>query len=143
MQRQGMISKRLGFDPFSIPNVKILTYLDIIQRFIFNPSIKKEDLDEGIQRCIDAKTRCVAYEINPRITKSKRHGNFWLDFFNFKRNIKETGWRFEAIIVMVDDVVVYKLWGGNPLIDEGRETKNPLGPLQNAGDLFIERAFGR
>lgn len=127
---------RLGFDPFSTPNVRILTYLDIIQRFMFNPSIKKEELDEGIQACIDAKNNCRAYEIELRNIANKRYGNFWLDFFNFRRKIKESGWQFNALVVIVNDMVVYKLWGGKPIVDEGKETKNPLGPLQNSGDLI-------
>ena len=43
---------KIGFDAASTPNLKILTHLDVIQRFMFNPSIKKEDLDQGIQACI-------------------------------------------------------------------------------------------
>lgn len=130
--------KALGFDPFSTPNIKILTYVDIMNLFMPNPSIKKEDLDEGIQSCINAKANCVAYEFDPRIIKSRRYGNVLLDIFNFSRKSRESGWRFEAIIVIVDNIVVYKLWGGNPIIDQYREIKNPLGPLQNADDLFKE-----
>ena len=40
--------QELGFDPFSKPNIKILNYVDIINRFMPNSSIKKEDLDQGI-----------------------------------------------------------------------------------------------
>ncbi len=126
----------LGFDPFSTPNIRILTYLDIMNRFMPNPSIKKEDLDEGIQACINAKANCKAYEFEPKIMKTKRYGNFWLDFFNFRRQTKESGWKFEAIIILIDNIVVYKLSGGSPKIDENRETKNPLGPLQNVDDLL-------
>ena len=36
--------KGLGFDPHTTPNVKILTYLDLIQRFIPNSSITFKDL---------------------------------------------------------------------------------------------------
>lgn len=135
--------KSLGFDPFSTPNVKILTYLDIIQRFMANPSIKKEELDEGIQVCIDAKGKCRAYELEPKITTSKRYGNFWLDFFNFKRNTKESGWSFKALIITVNDSVVYKLWGGSPIIDEDRVIKKPLGPLQNSEDLIKQAPIDR
>ncbi|MEW6571825.1 MAG: hypothetical protein AB1390_11775 [Nitrospirota bacterium] len=130
--------KGLGFDPYFTPNIRILTYQDVIQRFMFNPTIEKEDLDEGVQRCIDAKTHCYAYEVRPGVITSKRLGNLWLDLLNFKRNTKESGWRFEALIVLVNDVVVYKLSGGNPVIDELRETKNPLGPLQSSEDLLID-----
>ncbi|MBI4839020.1 MAG: hypothetical protein HY806_07785 [Nitrospirae bacterium] len=128
--------RNFGFDPFSTPNVKILTYLDIIQRFMSNPSVKIEHLDGGLKECIDAKDKCRAYELEPKITSSKRYGNFWLDFLSFKRSVKETGWSFKALIVTVNDIVVYKLWGGSPMIDEDKVTKKPLGPLQDSDNLI-------
>ena len=82
--------QNLGIDPYQTPNLKILTYLDIIQQFMFNPSIKQEELDEGIQACIKAKTKCSAYEINLKNITKKRYGNVLLDIFNFKRKTKES-----------------------------------------------------
>jgi len=128
----------LGFDPFTTPNIRILTYVDIMNRFMPNPSVKKEELAEGIQFCIDAKADCSAYEFDPQVIKSQRYGNVLLDLFNFRRRSTESGWKFEALIVMVDHIVVYKLWGGNPMIDQNKETKNPLGPLQSPGDILKE-----
>jgi hypothetical protein len=133
--------QKIGFDPASTPNLRILTYLEIIQRFMFNPSIKKEDLDKGIQECIDAKTNCRAYEIRLRNISSNRYGNVMLDLFNFKRRTKQTGWEFEALVVMVNGTVVHKFWGGTPVIDEDKEVKNPLGPLQNPSDTARERTL--
>ncbi|MDA8327296.1 MAG: hypothetical protein M0033_13950 [Nitrospiraceae bacterium] len=129
--------KRLGFDPYTNPNIMIITYVDIIQKFMFNPSIKMQDLDEGLQKCIRAKTACRAYSVTPGIIYDKRTGNFFMDFFNFKRHVKKTGWRFDALVVMVDNVVVYKQWGGSPAIDSITDTKNPLGPFQGASDVLI------
>lgn len=134
--------QELGFNPFESPNIRILSYLDIIQRFMSNPSIKKEDLDEGIQTCIEAKMTCKAYEIQPRFSLSQRHGNVFLDLLNFKRKTHHTGWEFDALVVMVNDTVVYKLWGGTPSIDEVREAKNPLGPLQEPSGLAREAVSG-
>ena len=128
--------RSLGFDPFTTPNIKILTYVDIMNRFLPNPSIKKEDLDEGLQSCINAKATCKAYEFFPQRIRSKRYGNVLLDLFNFRRKTKESGWKFQALIVLTDSTVVYKLWGGEPIIDQHRDTKNPLGPLQNAADIL-------
>ncbi|MEW6053988.1 MAG: hypothetical protein AB1552_09400 [Nitrospirota bacterium] len=127
--------KKMGFDPFSTPNIKILNYLDIARDSLF---IGKEDVDEGIQQCIKAKAACRAYEFEPQFINKKRSGNFWLDFFNFKRKINEKGWRFKAFIIVVNDTVVYKLWGGNPSVNQETEIKNPLGPLQDAGDILIK-----
>ena len=107
---------------------------------MFNPSIKKEDLDQGIQACIDARINCRAYEIKLQNILRKRYGNVFLDVFNFRRRTHETGWEFEALIVMVNGTVVYKIWGGTPVIDESREIKNPLGPLQDPTDILKGRA---
>jgi hypothetical protein len=125
--------KTLGFDPYTSPNIKILTYLDVMNRFMPNPSIKKEELDEGIQYCIDSREYCKALEFQPSHVNTQRQGNVVLDVLNFQRKVEQTGWEFQAFIVLIDDVVVYKLWGGKPAIDEYREAKNPLGPLQDAG----------
>ena len=134
--------RALGFDPYSIPNIKILTYLDIMNRFMPNPSIRREDLDEGIQACIEVRARCGGFDFSPTVVNSKRYGSVLADLLNFRRRTNETGWQFQALIVLIDDVVVYKLWGGRPIIDEYRETKNPLGPLQNANDLLVPAAAG-
>ncbi|MBI4682618.1 MAG: hypothetical protein HY757_05905 [Nitrospirae bacterium] len=134
--------KKAGIDPEATPNFKILTHLDIIQRFMINPSIKKEDLDKGVQACIDAKAHCRSYEIRIRNITSKRYGNVLLDLFNFKRSTNESGWEFEALIVTVDGTVVHKLWGGRPIIEENRVVKNPLGPLQDPSSLVRDRSLG-
>ncbi|MBI5741291.1 MAG: hypothetical protein HZA16_11315 [Nitrospirae bacterium] len=133
--------QKLGFDANATSNLKILTHLDIIQRFMLNPSIKKEDLDQGIQACVDAKTDCCAYELNLRTISRKRHGNVFLDLFNFRRRTNETGWEFQALIVMVNGKVVHKLWGGTPLIDQNREARNPLGPLQESSGFLTDTTF--
>jgi len=127
--------QKIGYELGRTPNLTILNHLDIIHLFMVNPSIKKEDLAPGIQSCIDAKTDCSAYELNLKNMSSNRYGNVLLDLFNFKRRTKETGWRFNALIVMVNGTVVYKHWGGTPIIDEYREVKNPLGPIQDASGL--------
>lgn len=137
-QTTGEELQKLGVDPYQTPNLRILTYLDIIQRFMFNPSIKQDELDKGIQECINAKTNCRAYEIHLKNTTKNRYGNVLLDLFNFQRRTKGSGWEFEALLVTVNGTVVYKLWGGKPIIDENLEIKNPLGPLQNPSDLFID-----
>jgi len=128
--------KELGFDPFSTPNVRILTYLDIIQRFIPNTSLRISDLNEGIQRCIHAREACYAYEATPNSQYKKRYGNVALDVMNFRKQTQISGWSFDALIVIIDDQVVYKIWGGTPMSLEYGDKKNPLGPLQGIKDLI-------
>lgn len=127
--------RTLGFDLYSSPNVRILNYIDIA---VATQSIKREELDGGLSLCLSAKNNCQAYEFFPQEIHSERYGSFWLDLFNFRRKTRDKGWRFKALFVVVDNVVVEKLWGGNPNVDTDREAKNPLGPLQDAGGLIMK-----
>lgn len=131
---------QLGFDPFQTANVQILNYLAIIEKFMPNTNITIADLPPGLRGCVEAKDSCVAYEMKIQSMKSKREGNLFLDLLRFKRQAHQTGWRFSAFIVMVDDLVVYKLWDGQPRIEGEIYRKNPLGPLQDPAELARDSA---
>ena len=128
--------KTLGFDPYVTPNVKILTYLDLQNRFLVNPSIRREDLPASIRECLDAKDRTHAYELDLNALQTQRHGNLFLDMTGFRKKTQETGWCFKALIVLQDDVVVYKLWSGEPHMKRTLGTKKPLGPFQDVESLI-------
>ena len=123
--------KELGFDPFENPNIKLLNYLDIIRIFIPNESIRMVDLHPNVRNCLKAKTECRGYEISPKITHSERYGNVVLDVFNFRRKTRTTGWKFQGLIILNGEQVVYKLESGQPRILELEDKENPLGPLQD------------
>ena len=123
----------IGFNIYSTPNVRILNYVDIAQA---TQTIGKEELAEGFRKCLQAKNGCRGYVLEPKDIRSKRYGNLFLDILNFRRKSKETGWRFRVLFVVVDDIVVEKLWSGEPMIEAERDTKNPLGPFQEAGSLL-------
>jgi len=129
--------KLMKLDPASNPNITILNYSDVLRRFIPSPSIDASSLDAGVQECVRAATRCQGYEIDHRVLKRNRYGNFWADVFNFKRKVDVVGWRFNAVVLITDDVVVYKLTGGQPAIHEHEESDTPLGPLQGAGEAIF------
>jgi hypothetical protein len=132
--------KKLGIDPFITPNIKILNVTEIIILFLANPSIKKEDLDPGIQKCIESRDRCTAYQILPNTLYAKRVGNFWLDLFTFKRHTINTGWEFRGLITIVDNVVSYRdPPGGRPLINTDQIDRKPLGPIQEVGTVIMTR----
>jgi len=127
---------KLGFDPAETPNIELLNYLDVVQYFMPNQNIKKEELDEGLLGCISARDSCRAYEVKLSKVSTKRFGNVLLDLFGFRRKTKISGWEFKAIIVLNNDLVVYKIWGGKPKIDETTDEKKPLGPLQNSEGIL-------
>ncbi|MFZ5908012.1 MAG: hypothetical protein ACOYVJ_11525 [Nitrospirota bacterium] len=87
--------------------------------------------------------RAAFEKINVKNISRERHGSVMLDLLNFKRKTQESGWQFEALIVIVDNKVIYKLLGGKPMVDETRDTINPLGPLQDPSDLLIDTTKGR
>jgi len=116
--------KELGFDVVSSPNVEVLNYLEVAAKV---QAIPLGELDAGLQQCLRSHHDCQAYVFDLRKLKAKRVGNFWADFFNFKRKTDSAGWRFKALLVMVNDQLTYKLWSGTPVIDVYKEQKNPLG----------------
>jgi hypothetical protein len=128
--------EKLNFSPKVTPNIQILTHLDITQRFIPDQSVGLKDLDDGLKDCLAAQDNCQAFEIIIKNIYSERYGNVFLDLFNFRRKTKISGWEFKAIIVLKNDLVVYKISGGKPEIDEHQDRKNPLGPLQSTERLI-------
>jgi len=128
--------KKLGFDPFSVPNVKLVTYLELMKIFLPNQSIRMADIDPGVRSCLEARDACQGYEVSPERLDSQRTGSVFLDLLNFRRTTITTGWRFKALIVLKDDLVVHKIWGGQPKIDETEDKRNPLGPLQNIDNIM-------
>src|SRR6187455_3198746 len=62
--------KTLGFDPSTTPNVKLLTYLDLIERFIPNESITLADLQPDVRACIESKDCCHAYALDLDIIRN-------------------------------------------------------------------------
>jgi len=128
---------KLGFNPYQVPNIRIMNATDIINIFMPNPSIRIEMLDPGIQKCIESKDRCTGYKIEPTLQDSKRIGGFWADLFGFKRDTVTTGWEFRGLITIVDNVVTYRdPAGGRPSISTQDIQKKPLGPLQDIGGII-------
>ena len=123
--------RRMGIDPYASPNVQLLTFSDIALKFPVSTHIAR--LDDGLHRCLEAGKGCVGYSINVRDVKRDRVGNFWLDAFGFERAVEVSGWTFNALVLVVDDRVVYTLYGGQPRVAEREVMRQPLGPAQTFG----------
>ena len=121
-----------GFDIHG-RNVKVMTYVDVLDMFLSSPAIRKEDLPKGILDCLEAKGGCHAYKVTFDVREKERYGNLAADFLGFKRKTKKTGWTFEALFVIVDDVVVFALHSGTQDIEIHEVKREPLGPLNNLG----------
>lgn len=131
----------MGFGLGSSPNVRILNYLELTGRFMPNPTIGFDQLDHAVSLCLQAKTACEGYLVKIRKIDKSRQGNVMLDLLNFKRKTLSTGWQFDALLLINDDLVVYKIWGGTPNISELKHSKNPLGPLQGVSGAVVKEVF--
>lgn len=127
----------LGIDPVKQPNTVILTHPDIVRRFVPSALLKREDLDPGVLLCLEAREDCRGWELTATRISRARTGNFFADFTNFSRKTETNGWRFNALILLVNNVVVYRAWGGQPNINEVEINTNPLGPLQELGPALV------
>jgi hypothetical protein len=128
---------KLGIDPIQQPNTTILTQADIVRQFVPSGLIKREDLDPGVLACLDARDACRGWQITAARILKARTGNLLADFTNFSRRSETTGWRFSALVLLVNDLVVYRSWSGQPSVNEIEVNTNPLGPLQEMGPAII------
>ena len=128
-----------GFNLKSHPNLKLLTHADVVRIFVPTSLLKREDLDPGVLKCLEAREACRGLEVTESRISRVRTGNFWADFANFKRRTETTGWRFDALILFVNDLVVYRSWRGQPAINEVQVNTNPLGPLQDIGPSLLNQ----
>jgi hypothetical protein len=122
--------RAMGFDPTNSPNMKVLTYLDIIQRFLPNQSVTKADLPPDVRYCLEAREGCKGYELVLESSIHKRYGSLPMDMLGFKKNTHVTGWTFRALLIVQNDIVTYKLASGEPNVDKFEKKIKPLGPFQ-------------
>ena len=129
----------LGFDPEGGRNVTRVPYPEVVTRLAPHPGVPLETLDEGVRACVAAQAQCRAYVFHLGGQTQRREGSFWLDFFNFKRTTAVAGWRFDGLVVVRGDLVVFRNFGGEARIDRAERQVNPLGPLQGAGNAIGAR----
>src|SRR3989442_3735238 len=84
--------KTVGFDPVLSPNVKTLTYVDIIQFFMPHPGVQLRDLPDAVRESIEAREQSSACVMDLKTIKSHRYGTLLLDVLGFRRKTHEEGW---------------------------------------------------
>ena len=133
--------KGIGIGTERDPTITLLSHVDIAVRFPIGGVLREDDVDRGIRDCLKAGKACNAYQINVKRTNRDRVGNFWLDALRFRREVDVTGWTFNALVLFVDDLAVYAVYGGQPTIHELEVERNPLGPLQGWGEWVGAKAL--
>jgi hypothetical protein len=122
--------KALNLDPAKNPSVGRLQTWQVRDRFIPNTLVTLDDLDQGVRECIQAREGCKAYEVNFVSTRTTRTGNAALDMLKLHRTTQTAGFRFNGLILVKDDVVVYTLTSGQPGIQQVVENQDYLGSVQ-------------
>jgi hypothetical protein len=122
--------KALKLDPATNPSVARLQSWQVRDRFIPNTLVTLDDLDEGVRDCIQAREACKAYEVNYLSTQTTRIGNAALDVLKLQRKTQTAGFRFNGLILVKNDLVVYTLTSGQPSIRQVQENQDYLGPVQ-------------
>ena len=123
--------KARGLNPYGSPNVRVMNYLDLLPRFMPQQSITKADLDPAVRACLQARERCQGWIAEPARINRDRTSNVALDVLGFERETTSTGWKAQMLVLIQDDVVVYKLWSGTPMMNEVKRETKPLGPFQD------------
>lgn len=123
------------------PNIVSLNHADLLRRLVNVPLLDPGMLDDGLHTCLVKRQKCTGLEIEQTHTERERIGSFWLDVLGFRQETSVTGWRFNAVIVLDENVVIYKVWSGQPNIRKLEEERNPLGPLQGVGPALIRKLY--
>ena len=131
---------KLGFDTATTPNVEVLSYLGVIERFMPRSTMSFDHLAPPVQACIESQDRCSAFVFHPQHVESRRMGNIFLDLLGFERKTVATGWTAEVVLLMQDGHVAYKLMSGRPRVEDMHDEVTPLGPLQNIGNTAFRTA---
>lgn len=128
--------RELKLDPAVNPSVAKLHRAEVMQRFLVG-TVPAEALDATVRECVAPDAQCRAFEINHVATQTKRNGNAALDLLRIHRETHTAGWRFTGLILVKDGVVVYKLSGGQPLIQQVEKKSDVLGPLQALSSRYL------
>lgn len=131
MQSDRNSIRQSGLDFQAYPNAVQLTHADVVRRFLPSTLLTRTDLDPGILLCLESRDACRGVELSVAKIHKERKGNFFADLVNFHRVTHTTGWRFHAVVLFVNDLAVYRSWGGQAVVNQLEDARNPLGPLQN------------
>ena len=89
----------MGFDSNESPNVEVLSYLGVIEKFLPRDSIRFDALDPTVQKCIEARDRCTGFVFHPERLHKERLGNWFLDILGFQRTTVNYGWSAEIVLL--------------------------------------------
>jgi hypothetical protein len=103
---------RLGFDT-STPNVEVLSYLGVMERFMSRDTVAFDRLDTAIQDCIEARDRCTALVFKPAEARVRAAG--MLSVFGVD-SATAANQPAEVTLLVQDGRVAFKMIRGVPAL---------------------------
>jgi hypothetical protein len=125
--------KALEIDP-SRQGVTVRPFTSVAEVLLPHEGTPDELHPPAVAACIEARSRCQVWLLDVERLRRRRTGNWFVDASRFRRHREINGFLFSGVLLVLDDVAVYKLWAGIPRIDIQRTEVNPLGPF-NDGSL--------
>ena len=127
----------LGFDTRTTPNIEVLSYTEIVDRFVPSETLSLDHIAPAARTCIEAQFRCSAYVFHLQNSRTDRNGGVVPDLLGVEQDTIKTGWSAEIVLLLQDDLVVYKVISGQPNIEDRRDKTQPLGPFQDVGKNIL------
>lgn len=128
----------LGFDAGNSPNVKVLSFLGVMERFMPRDSIKFDELDPAVKACIEARDSCSAYVFRPQQHDEARDASWLFDSFASDQMAGRAGWSAEVVLLIQRGRVAYKFMPGQPRMDGN--IAQPIDSVQDFGSAAVHEA---
>lgn len=112
----------LGFDT-STPNVQMLSYLGVMERYMTGASTNFDRLDAALQNCIETRDRCTAFVFKPG---DQARGGGMFASLGFGANA--AGRAVEVTLLVQNGRVAYKMMTGLPEAPAPRRVATPVLP---------------
>lgn len=97
--------RKLGFGSAHLANLQVLNQAQVAQATLPSPLQDGATVPQGIVDCMRA-----GYAMDASSMEHRRAGKLVLSLRNFRRDTVTTGWKFAALIGVINETVVYKQW---------------------------------
>lgn len=120
----------LGLNLKTSKNVMILDRTTLLALFMANVPGSFEYIDDAVKQCLKFSESCTPYVFRKDESKEEGKGSLLLRMLNFKKESIVRGWNVEMLILVHNNLVVYKQIKGTPNgTERNKLEKHPLGPL--------------
>ena len=120
----------LGLNLKVSKNVVILDRTSLLALFMANVPGSFEYIDDSVKQCLKSGESCTPYIFRKDESKEEGTGSLILRMLNFKKESVIRGWSVEMLVLVHNNVVVYKQIKGTPNgTERTKQERHPLGPL--------------